>query len=151
MDTLLDSRAIQAILPHRHPFLLVDRVTELVPRERIVAVKQVTVNEPFFAGHFPGAPVMPGVLIIEAMAQAGAILALREFEDRGEKLPLFTKIKEATFRQPVVPGDTLVLEVTALRTGSRVQRMRGEAKVEGRGLVAEAEIMCIVVERGGMQ
>jgi 3-hydroxyacyl-[acyl-carrier-protein] dehydratase len=151
MDTLLDSRAIQAILPHRHPFLLVDRVTELVPRERIVAVKQVTVNEPFFAGHFPGAPVMPGVLIIEAMAQAGAILALREFEDRGEKLPLFTKIKEATFRQPVVPGDTLVLEVTALRTGSRVQRMRGEAKVEGRGLVAEAEIMCVVVERGAMQ
>ena len=151
MDTLLDSRAIQAILPHRHPFLLVDRVTELVPRERIVAVKQVTVNEPFFQGHFPGAPVMPGVLIIEAMAQAGAILALREFEDRGEKLPLFTKIKEATFRQPVVPGDTLVLEVTALRTGSRVQRMRGEAKVEGRGLVAEAEIMCVVVERGAMQ
>ena len=150
METLLDSRAIQAILPHRHPFLLVDRVTELVPRERIVAVKQVTVNEPFFAGHFPGAPVMPGVLIIEAMAQAGAILALREFENRGEKLPLFTKIKEAAFRQPVVPGDTLVLEVTALRTGSRVQRMRGEAKVEGR-VVAEAEIMCVVVERGGMQ
>ena len=151
MDTLLDSRAIQRILPHRHPFLLVDRVTELIPRERIVAVKQVTVNEPFFAGHFPGAPVMPGVLIIEAMAQAGAILALREFEDRGEKLPLFTKIREATFRQPVVPGDTLLLEVTALRTGSRVQRMRGEAKVEGRGLVAEAEIMCVVVERGAMQ
>ena len=151
MDTLLDSRAIQAILPHRHPFLLVDRVTELVPRERIVAVKQVTVNEPFFQGHFPGAPVMPGVLIIEAMAQAGAILALREFEDRGEKLPLFTKIKEATFRQPVVPGDTLVLEVTALRTGSRVQRMRGEARVEGRGLVAEAEIMCVVTDRGSMQ
>jgi 3-hydroxyacyl-[acyl-carrier-protein] dehydratase len=151
METLLDSRAIQRILPHRHPFLLVDRVTELVPRERIVAIKQVTVNEPFFAGHFPGAPVMPGVLIIEAMAQAGAILALREFEDRGEKLPLFTKIKEATFRQPVVPGDTLVLEVTALRTGSRVQRMRGEARVEGRGLVAEAEIMCVVVERGAME
>ena len=151
METLLDSRAIQRILPHRHPFLLVDRVTELVPRERIVAVKQVTVNEPFFAGHFPGAPVMPGVLIIEAMAQAGAILALREFEDRGEKLPLFTKIKEATFRQPVVPGDTLVLEVTALRTGSRVQRMRGEARVEGRGLVAEAEIMCVVTDRGAMQ
>jgi 3-hydroxyacyl-[acyl-carrier-protein] dehydratase len=151
METLLDSRAIQRILPHRHPFLLVDRVTELVPRERVVAVKQVTVNEPFFQGHFPGAPVMPGVLIIEAMAQAGAILALREFEDAAEKLPLFTKIREATFRQPVVPGDTLVLEVTALRTGSRVQRMRGEARVEGRGLVAEAEIMCVVTDRGAVQ
>jgi 3-hydroxyacyl-[acyl-carrier-protein] dehydratase len=151
MDTLLDSRAIQRLLPHRPPFLLVDRVTELVPRQRIVAVKQVTIGEPFFAGHFPGAPVMPGVLIIEAMAQAGAILALREFENRDEKLPLFTKIKEATFRQPVLPGDTLVLEVTALRTGSRVQRMRGEARVEGRGLVAEAEIMCVVTDRGAMQ
>jgi 3-hydroxyacyl-[acyl-carrier-protein] dehydratase len=150
MDTPLDSRAIQRILPHRHPFLLVDRVTELVPRERIVAVKQVTINEPFFAGHFPGAPVMPGVLIIEAMAQAGAILALREFGDRAEKLPLFTKIKEATFRLPVVPGDTLVLEVTALRTGSRVQRMRGEAKVDGR-VVADAEIMCVVVNRDAEQ
>ncbi|MBA3248701.1 MAG: 3-hydroxyacyl-ACP dehydratase FabZ [Pyrinomonadaceae bacterium] len=146
MDTLLDARAIQEILPHRPPFLLVDRIIELVPKERIVGVKGVTINEPFFQGHFPGAPVMPGVLIIEALAQVGAILALREFADRDAKLPLFSGIEKGRFRHPVVPGDTLILEVTALRIGSRVQRMRGEAKVDGR-IVAEAEIMSVVADR----
>jgi 3-hydroxyacyl-[acyl-carrier-protein] dehydratase len=150
MDTLLDARAIQELLPHRYPFLLVDRIVELVPKERIVGVKQVTINEPFFQGHFPGAPVMPGVLVVEALAQVGAILALREIEDRTQKLVLFTGIKEARFRQPVVPGDTLLLEVTALRIGSRVQRMRGEAKVDGR-LVAEADIMSAVADRSAVQ
>ena len=150
METVLDTRAIQELLPHRYPFLLVDRIIELVPKERIVGIKQVTIGEQFFQGHFPGAPVMPGVLIVEALAQVGAILALREMENREQKLVLFSGIERARFRQPVVPGDTLVLEVTALRIGSRVQRMRGEAKVEGR-VVAEAEIMSVVAERSGIQ
>lgn len=146
MPTVLDSQAIQELLPHRYPFLLVDRIIELVPRERIVGIKQVSINEPFFQGHFPGAPVMPGVLVVEALAQVGAVLALREIEDRDSKLVLFTGIREARFRKPVVPGDTLTLEVTALRIGSRIQRMRGEAKVDGQ-LVADADIMSIIADR----
>ena len=136
--TILDARAIQELLPHRYPFLLVDRIIELIPKERIVGIKQVTMNEHFFQGHFPGAPVMPGVLIVEALAQVGAILALREIEDRHNNI--------ARFRRPVVPGDTLTLEVTALRIGSKVQRMRGEAKVEGQ-LAADAELMSIIAPR----
>jgi 3-hydroxyacyl-[acyl-carrier-protein] dehydratase len=144
--TVLDSRAIQAILPHRFPFLLVDRIIELEPRTRIVGIKQVTANEHFFQGHFPDAPVMPGVLQIEAMAQVGAILALREFEDRAEKIPFFSGIEKARFRRPVVPGDTLYLEVIALRIGSKVQKMQGIARVDGQ-VTAEAEIMCIIGDR----
>jgi 3-hydroxyacyl-[acyl-carrier-protein] dehydratase len=146
MPTVLDSQAIQELLPHRYPFLLVDRIIELIPRERIVGIKQVSINEPFFQGHFPGAPVMPGVLVVEALAQVGAVLALREIEDRDSKLVLFTGIREARFRKPVVPGDTLTLEVTALRIGSRIQRMRGEAKVNGE-LVADADIMSVIADR----
>jgi len=146
MTVLLDSRAIQEILPHRYPFLLVDKIIELEPRLRIVGIKQVTINESFFQGHFPDAPVMPGVLQIEALAQVGAILALREFEDRNNKIPFFSGIEQARFRRPVVPGDTLTLEVTAIRIGSRVQKMRGEAKVDGQ-ITAEAEIMCIIGDR----
>jgi 3-hydroxyacyl-[acyl-carrier-protein] dehydratase len=146
METVLDTEAIKKLLPHRYPFLLIDRIVELIPRERVVGIKQVSINESFFQGHFPGAPVMPGVLVIEALAQCGAILALREIEDRDQKLVFFTGIKEARFRKPVVPGDTLVLEVTALRTGSRIQRMRGEAKVDGQ-LCADAELMSIIADR----
>src|SRR5881392_1822844 len=146
MEVILDSEGIRKLLPHRYPFLLVDRVIELLPREKIVGIKQVSVNEPFFQGHFPGAPVMPGVLVIEALAQCGAILALREIEDRNQKLVLFTGIKEARFRRPVVPGDTLTLEVTALRFGPRIQRMRGEAKVDGQ-LCADAELMSVIADR----
>jgi beta-hydroxyacyl-ACP dehydratase FabZ len=144
--TVLDSTAIQRILPHRYPFLLVDKIIELEPRVRIVGIKQVTANEGFFQGHFPGAPVMPGVLQIEALAQVGAILALREFEDRESKIPFFTGIEEARFRRPVVPGDTLMLEVTALRIGSKVQKMKGIATVDGQ-VTAEAEILSIIADR----
>jgi 3-hydroxyacyl-[acyl-carrier-protein] dehydratase len=143
---IMDSLAIQEILPHRYPFLLVDKIIELEPRVRIVGVKQVTINEHFFQGHFPDAPVMPGVLQIEALAQVGAILALREFEDRSTKIPFFSGIDNAKFRRPVVPGDTLTLEVTALRIGSKMQKMRGEAKVDGQ-ITAEAEIMCVIGDR----
>ncbi|QQS40567.1 MAG: 3-hydroxyacyl-ACP dehydratase FabZ [Acidobacteriota bacterium] len=141
-----DINQIREILPHRYPFLLVDRIIELEPRERIVGIKQVTFNEPFFQGHFPEMPVMPGVLQIEALAQVGAILALREFKDRDKRIPFFSGIEKARFRKPVVPGDTLTLEVTALRIGSRVQKMRGEAKVNG-NITAEAEIMSVIAER----
>lgn len=144
--TILDSMAIQAILPHRHPFLLVDKIIELEPRVRIVGIKQVTINEPFFQGHFPAAPVMPGVLQIEALAQVGAILALREFKDRDSKIPYFTGIENCRFRRPVVPGDTLTLEVTALRIGSKVQKMKGVASVDG-NVTAEAEIISVIADR----
>lgn len=144
--TVYDTIAIQQILPHRYPFLLVDKIIELEPRTRIVGIKQVTINEQFFAGHFPGAPVMPGVLQIEALAQVGAILALREFEDREAKIPFFSGIDDAKFRRPVVPGDTLRLEVTALRVGSKVQKMRGVASVDG-NVTAEATIMSVIADR----
>src|SRR5262245_43186834 len=144
--SVLDSIAIQQILPHRFPFLLVDKIIELEPRIRIIGIKQVTINEQFFMGHFPGAPVMPGVLQIEALAQVGAILALREFEDRENKIPFFTGIESARFRRPVVPGDTLRLEVTALRVGTKVQRMKGVATVDGQ-VACEAEIISIIADR----
>ena len=150
MDTVLDTRAIQQILPHRYPFLLVDRIVELTPGVRIVGVKQVTINEHFFQGHFPGAPVMPGVLILEAMAQVGAVYALQQLEGRDDKLVLFSGIDNGRFRRPVVPGDTLRITVTPVRVGHRVQKMHGEAHVEGQ-LAAEADIMSVVADRGAVK
>ena len=150
METVLDTLDIQRILPHRYPFLLVDRIVELTPGVRIVGLKQVTVNEHFFEGHFPGAPVMPGVLIVEAMAQVGAVYALQQIEDRDRKLVLFSGIDNARFRRSVVPGDSLVLTVTPLRVGGRVQRMHGEAHVAGQ-LAAEADIMSVVADRSAVK
>jgi 3-hydroxyacyl-[acyl-carrier-protein] dehydratase len=140
---MLDIRAIERILPHRYPFLLVDRVDELGP-DRIVARKLVTRNEPHFNGHFPGHPVMPGVLIIEALAQAGALLAasLVSF-DPAKQVIYFLGIDKARFRKPVTPGDLLVLEVVPLRKGGAIWKLRGEAKVDG-VLVAEAELMATI-------
>ena len=139
----MDMAAIQAILPHRYPFLLVDRVDSLT-EDKIVARKMVTVNEPFFQGHFPGNPIMPGVLIIEALAQAGALLAAPQVGfDPARQAIYFVAIDKVKFRRPVVPGDALVLEVVPLRKGGAVWKMRGEAKVED-AVVAEAEFVAAI-------
>ncbi|HET7871878.1 MAG TPA: 3-hydroxyacyl-ACP dehydratase FabZ [Terriglobales bacterium] len=142
----LDITQIQAILPHRYPFLLIDRVIELERLKRIVALKSVTINEPFFQGHFPGFPIMPGVLIVEAMAQAGGTLLLTEIEDRNDKLIVFTGIEKARFRRPVVPGDQLRIEVEVLAWRRTAVRMGGAAFVEGKR-VCEATISCALVPR----
>jgi 3-hydroxyacyl-[acyl-carrier-protein] dehydratase len=148
--TTLDINDIQRILPHRFPFLLIDRVLDLKRRERIVAIKNVTINEPFFAGHFPNLPIMPGVLIVEAIAQAGGALLLTEVEDRSDKLMVFTGIEKARFRRPVVPGDQLRLEVEVKAwhpTGRSVAvRMEGAAYV-GDKRVAQATVTCQLVDR----
>jgi beta-hydroxyacyl-ACP dehydratase FabZ len=146
METLLDITQIQSILPHRYPFLLVDRIVDYEPGKRVVGVKNVTLNEPFFAGHFPGAPVMPGVLIVEAMAQTAGVMMLASLPDRETKLVFFTGIDGAKFRRPVVPGDQLRLELTVLKLRPRYIKLRGEAYVDGQ-LVAEAEISSALVDR----
>ncbi len=137
---------IMSLLPHRYPFLLIDRVVEAERKKRIVALKNVTINEPFFQGHFPGFPIMPGVLIVEAMAQAGGALLLTEFPDRHEKLVLFTGIEKARCRRPVVPGDQVRLEVEVVNWRPRAVKMQGNAIVDGK-LVCEASIMCQIVPR----
>src|ERR1700751_1244477 len=148
--TSMDIHEIQRILPHRYPFLMIDRVVDLVPRERIVAIKNVTINEPFFQGHFPGLPIMPGVLIVEAIAQAGGALLLTEVEDRAHKLMLFTGIERARFRRPVVPGDQVRIEVEVKSWRMNAVRMEGKAFV-GEKRVAEATVTCQLVNRGVAQ
>ena len=144
--TTLDINDIQRILPHRYPFLLIDRVLDLTRKQRIVAIKNLTVNEPFFAGHFPGFPIMPGVLIVEAIAQAGGALLLTEIAEREGKLVFFTGIERARFRRPVVPGDQLRIEVEVLAWRMTAVRMEGKAYV-GDKLAAEAIVTCRLVDR----
>jgi 3-hydroxyacyl-[acyl-carrier-protein] dehydratase len=144
----MDIMEIMSILPHRYPFLLIDRVLEMERKTRIVALKNVTMNEPHFAGHFPDFPIMPGVLIVEAIAQAGGALLLTELPDRDNKLMVFTGIDSAKFRRPVVPGDQLRIEVTVLNWRSTAVRMKGLVTVEGK-LCCEATVMCALTDRPG--
>jgi len=147
--TGLDIHDILKILPHRYPFLLIDRVLEIKRKERIIAIKNVSINEPYFSGHFPGLPIMPGVLIIEAMAQAGGALLLTEVEDRENKLMVFTGIERAKFRRPVSPGDQLRLEVEVKgwrsAPGMTAAKMQGYAYV-GDKRVAEAIVGCQLID-----
>ncbi len=142
----IDIQEILGFLPHRYPFLLIDRIIEFEPRERCVAIKNVTMNEPFFQGHFPGHPIMPGVLVIEAMAQAGGIIMMHELPDRLEKLVVFTGIERAKFRAQVTPGDQLRIEIKVLAFKTRAGRIEGRAYV-GDKLACEAVLMCAVVQR----
>ena len=144
--TTMDIVEIMAILPHRYPFLLIDRVVEMERKTRIVAIKNVSVNEPHFVGHFPDYPIMPGVLQVEAMAQAGGALLLTEIPDREDKLMVFTGIEEARFRRPVLPGDQLRIEVTVVNWRSRAVKMAGVITVDGK-VVSDATITCQLVPR----
>jgi beta-hydroxyacyl-ACP dehydratase FabZ len=138
---------ILRILPHRYPFLLVDRILESDGSTRMVALKNVTINEPFFQGHFPNHPVMPGVLLVEALAQVGVILLFSSDENRASKLVYFSAIDNCRFRHPVIPGDQVRLVVTVLKRRGRYFKMRGEALVDGK-MAAEAELSCAIVDRG---
>jgi len=142
---VLDIDAIREILPHRYPFLLVHRIEEL-ETERVVGIKNVTANEPFFAGHFPDYPVMPGVLIIEAMAQVAGVLVLSGIPDRKTKLVLLAGVDGAKFRKPVRPGDQLRMEMKILRSRASMAKVSGIATVDGT-VVAEAEMLCVLAER----
>ena len=144
---MLDVNRIKDILPHRYPMLLVDRIME-IDEKRVVGLKNVTANEHFFQGHFPGFPVMPGVLIVEAMAQCGGVLALRGVADRANKVVLFASIDECRFRSPVTPGDQLRLELDILRRRAGAIKMKGRAFVGDR-LAAEAVLMCAIADRPG--
>jgi 3-hydroxyacyl-[acyl-carrier-protein] dehydratase len=141
-----DIEWIQSVLPHRYPILLVDRVLEMEPRKRIVAIKNVTINEPVFTGHFPGRPVFPGVLLIEGMAQAGGLLLLQEIPDREGKLLYFASIENARFRRPVVPGDQVRYEIEVIKLRKTYCKLTAKALVDGE-LAAEAVLSSVMVDR----
>ncbi|MFA5072402.1 MAG: 3-hydroxyacyl-ACP dehydratase FabZ [Nitrospirota bacterium] len=145
---MFDINEIIATLPHRYPFLLVDRILELEIGKRVVGLKNVTINEPFFQGHFPGHPIMPGVLLLEAMAQTGAVLALKSSVDQdvSNKVIYFMSIDKARFRKPVVPGDQVRFELEIVRQRGNVTSLKAEAKVDG-VLVSEAEMMAMIVDK----
>ncbi len=147
-NTVADINEILQAIPHRYPFLLVDRIVEIEPGKRIVGIKNVTINEQFFVGHFPGAPVMPAVLIIESMAQVSGVLIYKDLPEREKKLIFFTGIESARFRRPVVPGDQLRIEMELLRRRNNFGKMNGKALVEGK-LVAEAVVQFAIVDRPG--
>ncbi len=142
----MDAEKILELLPHRYPFLLVDRVLEVQGTQRIVGLKNVTFNEPFFQGHFPGHPVMPGVLIVEAMAQTGGLLLMEQIPDRARKVVYFMALDNVKFRKPVVPGDQLRMEVEMLQFRGKIARMKGTALVDGK-VAAEAEMLAGVVDK----
>jgi len=144
--TQLSNVDIRKVLAHRYPLLLVDRILEIIPQKRIVGLKNVTANEPYFTGHFPEVPIMPGVLVLEAMAQTGGVLLMREFPDRDEKLVVFTGVERAKFRRAVVPGDQLRIEVDVLVFRHSAGKMAGKAFVDGK-LACEATISCQIVPR----
>ena len=147
MEKTFDIQKIMNLLPHRYPFIMIDRILELVPGEKVVALKNVTINEPFFQGHFPGSPIMPGVLIIEAMAQAGAMLAAESLpEEEQGSLIYFMGMNKVKFRKPVVPGDQIIFEIKFLKQRAKVFKMSGMAFVDEK-LVAEAELMASFGEK----
>lgn len=141
-----DIRWVMSVLPHRYPLLLVDRVLELEAGKRLVAIKNVTINEPYLVGHFPGHPVVPGVLLVEGLAQAAGVLVLHDRPDRDSKLVLFTSIENARFRRPVVPGDQMRYEVEVLRLRSNYSKLQGRVTVDGQ-LAAEAVIASAMIDR----
>jgi len=145
---MFDITQVMELLPHRYPFLLVDRILEFEPNKRIVGLKNVTINEPFFQGHFPGHPIMPGVLLIEAMAQTGGVLALKSIpeEDVKKKVIYFMSIDKAKFRKPVLPGDQVRLEITVIKQRGNIQSLQTVARVDG-AVVAQAEMMAMIVDK----